>query len=160
MDFASLMKAELEAKKAKMQAVKSQAGKSWMKQSELKQAELEAKKRASTPTAQDGPAAKKAKQDESPALKPVDGKDGSKTDGTAITKTEVKISDATNVWHDLELLIYWPFFRSVYCLPVPNVVKAPVYILTIDGVLLTAVGYYATIAGEERTNKVIWRKRC
>jgi hypothetical protein len=118
MDFASLMKAELEAKKAKMQAVKSQAGKSWMKQSELKQAELEAKKRASTPTAQDGPAAKKAKQDESPALKPVDGKDGSKTDGTASTKTEVKISDATNVCLDLELLIYWPLVRSVYCLSV------------------------------------------
>lgn len=39
MDFASLMKAELDAKKAKLQAVRTQAGKSWVRQSELRQVE-------------------------------------------------------------------------------------------------------------------------
>lgn len=41
MDFASLMKAELDAKKAKLNAAKAQAGKSYMKQKDIREAEAE-----------------------------------------------------------------------------------------------------------------------
>lgn len=40
MDFATIMKAELDAKKAKLDAVRSQ-GKTWMKRSQLRQDELQ-----------------------------------------------------------------------------------------------------------------------